>query len=134
MTEFTSPSEYQKLADRTKCDQQKVLDRINEIGPYAIQLLHAVLGLAGEVGELAAQVEGWLWYGKSLDLTNVKEELGDCEWYIAEAANCTTIDMLEIMRANIRKLKKRFPDKFDHEKVLEENRDRTAEAKEVDGR
>jgi hypothetical protein len=71
------PDTYQRLAARTECDQEKVARRM--AGPYPadpeslgvstllpVRVNHGVLGLAGEVGELAAAVERWLYYGHEL--------------------------------------------------------------------
>ena len=124
-----TPNEYQKLAERTECDQNKSLDRMYNY--KAVRLNHAVLGLSGEIGELAAAVERWIYYGQTLDQINIQEELGDCLWYIAEACNDLGINMSDLMTSNIAKLKQRYPEKFDSTKALEENRDREAEAKAI---
>lgn len=120
------PREYQALATRTECDQGRALSRIEGF-PNAVRLLHAVLGLMGEVGELAGALERWLWYAQPLDKTNVKEELGDCQWYLAEAHNALNLNMLETMRANIAKLRDRYPEKYTDDRAVEENRDRVKE-------
>ena len=39
------------------------------------RLLHAVLGLSDEIGELAKAMKARFFYGASLDIVNVKEEL-----------------------------------------------------------
>lgn len=145
------PFEYQQAANRTECSQQKSLVRIklnspdkfferpllpNEGGRLprfcAVRLIHGVLGLQGEVGELAGALEKWLYYGQELDQTNLKEEIGDCLWYLALVCNAMEYDMGSLMRANIEKLKKRFPDKFCEDSVREENRDREKEAETVE--
>ena len=92
--------------------------------------MHAVIGMSGEVGELASAIEKWIWYGQLFDKKNMCEELGDLLWYIAEA--CTAlgdVSLETIMIANIRKLRVRYPEKYSDERALEENRDRKAEAK-----
>lgn len=125
------PSKYQSLAMRTECDQQGVLNRLNIYGTPAVRLIHSVLGMMGELGELAGALERWLWYGQNFDQTNFKEELGDTFWYVALAHNALDLDMLETMRANIAKLKCRYEEKFTELEALEKNRNRKAEANEV---
>lgn len=98
----------------------------------AFRLNHAVIGLAGEVGELASQMQKHLYYQRPLDLTNVKEEAGDILWYLALLFNTLCIDFGDVMESNIAKLRKRFPDKFCLERVKEENRDRAEEAAAVE--
>jgi len=87
--------------------------------------------MTGEVGELAAAVERWIYYGQELDRANVKEELGDLLWYIAECCNAMDFDLQNVMECNIAKLKKRYPAKYDGERAKEENRNRPAERAEV---
>lgn len=127
-----TPKEYQALARRTVCPQPLAWDRINRLHKEAVPFLHAVIGIQGEAGELAAAVEKWLWYGQALDRVNVKEETGDLLWYIALLCNTLGFDLGEVMEANIAKLRKRFPEKYTDEKALEENRDRAAERDEID--
>ena len=135
-----NPNEYQKLAARTECDQWAALDRMVSYRPYEdvhtrqlesklipVRANHAAIGIAGEAGELAAAIERWIYYGKPLDVINVKEELGDLFWYMAEMCNALQLDMGDIMAANIAKLRKRYPEKYTDELAAEENRDRAAE-------
>lgn len=132
MNERMSPREYQKLAGRTECDQNAAAMRYRRHQPTSIRLNHAVLGLIGEVGELAGAIERWLHYGKELDRTNLAEELGDCLWYIALACNAAGISLEAVMTANIDKLKARYPDKYTDQAAGEENRDRKVERKVVE--
>jgi NTP pyrophosphatase (non-canonical NTP hydrolase) len=50
-------------------------------------LVHMLLGLAGEVGELIDALKKHLIYGQPLDVANVDEELGDIEFYLAGIRN-----------------------------------------------
>jgi NTP pyrophosphatase (non-canonical NTP hydrolase) len=94
-------NEYQQLADRTAKHQDMSFD-----------LMHATLGLAGEVGELTDTVKKYLVYNQTLDQANVYEELGDILWFVSLA--CTTIgfSMQDVATDNIEKLKARYPDKY----------------------
>ena len=103
-----SPNEYQKLAMRTCCipyDQKRDM------------LMHAVLGLASEAGEVAGIFQK-KHQGHKVDPEHLKKELGDCLWMIAEA--CTALDwnMEDVMQLNIEKLKARYPDGFDTDHSL----------------
>lgn len=42
-----------------------------------LRLIHAILGIAGETGELTDVVKKHILYNKPLDVVNVKEECGD---------------------------------------------------------
>ena len=82
----------------------------------ATDLLHAALGLTSEVGELADPIKKAMFYGKPLDVENIKEEAGDLLWYLAgplcRALGCT---LEELAAANIAKLKARYPGTYsDH--------------------
>lgn len=132
-------NEYQQLAARTECDQMASRHRMHgvtnpvKVDLTPVRLNHAVLGLAGEVGELAGAVERWIYYGKDLDYVNVSEELGDCLWYIALACNALGLDMGLVMQANIYKLCKRYPDRYNDAAADPANRDRAAERAATEG-
>ena len=126
-----TPNEYQALAARTRCPQTVALARLRSgvyppIGGGAM-LLHGVIGLTGEVGELASAIEKYAWYGQAFDRCNTIEEVGDCLWYLSEILDALDIPLEQVMSMNIAKLKKRFPEKFTEEKAREENRDRENE-------
>ena len=90
--------EYQALAGRT----EKMLDTKG-------RLQHALLGILSEGGELADTIKKHVIYGQPLDVENLKEEIGDLFWYPAVIANALGLDLGEIAKQNIEKLKKRFP-------------------------
>ena len=121
-----NPDDYQLLAKRTECDQSEAKKRYEN---YAmVRMNHSVMGLTGEVGEMAGALERALHYGQSFNLPNFVEEIGDCLWYLALACNACGVQMSDVMNANIEKLRQRYPEKFDGNKALEENRDRAKEA------
>lgn len=126
-----NPNTYQKQALRTVCPQNKALKRI-ENRPHGSQILHAVIGLTGEVGELASAVEKFAYYEQQFDSNNVVEEIGDCLWYLVELCDAIGVSLETCMDLNIAKLKSRYPEKFNHEKAKEENRNRQKELKDFD--
>lgn len=133
MGRILSANEYQDLASRTDPDRTKqVVVKIMDDGPNSSWLLHSQIGLAGEVGELAAAIQRWLYYGKPLDRTNVIEELGDLCWYLAQACRAMDIKLEDVMKANINKLLKRYPEKYTDFHAAEENRDRSGEREEIE--
>lgn len=62
--------------------QQKAYTFVNDLGNNH-NLVHAVFGIKDEVGEIVGAIKKHLFYGKELDLVNIKEELGDALWFIA---------------------------------------------------
>jgi NTP pyrophosphatase (non-canonical NTP hydrolase) len=121
-------NQYQKSAMRTECDQAVAMRRY--MSEMAIRLNHAVLGLTGEVGELATAVEKWLHYGRELDRVNLKEEFGDCLWYLCLGMSAVGLKMEDVMEANLRKLRTRYPDRYSDERAYQ--RDREAERRALD--
>jgi NTP pyrophosphatase (non-canonical NTP hydrolase) len=115
-----TPDEYVELALRTEnMNYYKITERVTE--EQNIRLLHAFIGMSTETGELMDALKKYLIYGKDLDVANLEEELGDMLWYIALAISSIkkikepfhgscSFDL--IMSANIRKLAKRYGDKY----------------------
>ena len=112
---------YIKQAIRTNTDLK------HPIGLHNQDLIHAAFGLCSEAGELIDQIKRHFFYGKPLDIVNIKEEMGDMFWYLAILADWLECDFSEIMTANIEKLKVRYPEKFSMDKAL--HRDLNAERK-----
>jgi NTP pyrophosphatase (non-canonical NTP hydrolase) len=86
--------------------------------------LHMVLGMQTEAAEIADVYKKHIAYKKELDLVNVKEELGDIMWYIANMCNMHGWDLRDIMQTNIDKLRARFPEKFTKEHAVNRNLDK----------
>lgn len=99
-------NEYQSLAMRTS----------NKHLRPDQHLLNGALGLTGESGEIADLVKKYFMQGHALDPEHIAKELGDVCWYIAETATALGYDLETIMKMNIEKLKKRYPDGFDSER------------------
>ena len=118
---------YQKLALRTNGpDYLKTANRISggyvkECNSASIDLLHASMGIVTEAGELQDALKKHYFYGKELDKTNVKEEVGDLLWYCAIILESLDTDFESVMQTNIDKLKARYPNKFTEESAV--NRD-----------
>ncbi len=96
-------NEYQELAMTTlnpKLSKKEVL-------------INSVMGLCGESGEAIDIVKKWLAQGHELDKEHLAKELGDIAWYLAEAATALDLPLEQIFRANIEKLKNRYPEGFD---------------------
>jgi NTP pyrophosphatase (non-canonical NTP hydrolase) len=92
--------EYQRGALRTAAPR----DKKNE-------LLHLVLGLTGESGEVAEKFKKWIRDLDSdetkLDRPSIAKELGDVLWYLAVLADYLDLSLDEIATANLAKLASR---------------------------
>ena len=82
------------------------------------KLKNACLGLAGECGEVCDVMKKSLFQGHTLDRAHLIEELGDCAWYLAEAASGLGVSLEDILLQNIAKLKRRYPAGFDPERSM----------------
>ncbi len=101
--EALTANEYQKLAMTT----------LNPCLSKRDVLLNGVMGLCGESGECIDLVKKHLHQGHDLDREKLAKELGDVAWYLAETAWALDLSLEEILRGNLDKLKKRFPQGFD---------------------
>ena len=86
-------------------------------------LINSVMGLCGESGEAIDIVKKWLAQGHELDRARLAKELGDVAWYLAEAATALDIPLAEILRANLDKLKARYPEGFSARNSIERAED-----------
>lgn len=71
-------------------------------------LLHMVIGISGESGELLDSIKKAVIYQKPLDLENVIEELGDLEFYMEGLRQELQITREQTLQATISKLAVRY--------------------------
>lgn len=95
------------------------------------RLFHALIGIATESTELIEAIIKAIENDVDIDHVNVREELGDLNWYQAIAVDASDADWDNILEVNIAKLKKRYPDKFTADAAI--NRDLHAERKILEG-
>lgn len=81
---------------------------VNEMTLTKAHLLHMVLGVAGEVGELVDAIKKHCFYDKPLDYVNLAEELGDLEFYLAGLRQGLQLKREGILQGNIDKLSVRY--------------------------
>lgn len=65
---------------------------------YSSALVHGVLGVSSECGELNSTIKAHAYYGKPLDLVNMSEELGDILWFCAYLVANENLSMTEPVR------------------------------------
>lgn len=114
-----NPEQYINEAQMTKSDQYNT-----GIDP---DVVHAIIGISTESGELLDVIKKFMFYGKDIDWVNLDEEIGDVLWYVAIYLKARGLTLEEAMAKNNAKLKARFPDKFSTEKAI--NRDLETERK-----
>ena len=96
-------NEYQRLAMRTLNPGLDARD----------VLINGVMGLCGESGEAIDLVKKHLAQGHPLDRDALVDELGDVAWYVAETAHALGVDLETVLRRNVEKLARRYPQGFD---------------------
>ncbi len=104
----TKSGNYEKIHDRLSSEK-------------SIDLIHAIMGLSTEVGELIDNVKKHIFYGKELDVVNIKEEGGDVCWYLSLLLKTLDINFEDMLKTNHDKLRARYGDKFSEERAI--NRD-----------
>ena len=70
------------------------------------QVIYPALGLAAEAGEVANKVKKILRDGK-FDRAAIADEVGDCLWYIAALCRDLNVEMADLAKDNLEKLKSR---------------------------
>lgn len=95
-----------------------------------INFLHGAIGASGETGELLDIAKKRLVYGKKVDVVHVIEEIGDVLHYLTYMCDAVDITFEECMKANKRKLIKRYGEEFSATAAL--NRDLDGERKELE--
>lgn len=99
----------------------KVRDRMQS--EDNLKLMHYILGIGSEAGELQDALKKTLIYGKELDVVNIKEELGDLMWYMARTLEVIGCSFEEITYINNQKLRSRYGEKFTEHAALNRNLD-----------
>lgn len=104
---YMTLNEYQTRAART----------INHANSPAEMEMHALHGMCGEIGELQSLYQK-MYQGHQFDKVHAMKELGDLMWFIAEYCTACGFTLEEVAKANIEKLKARYPEGFETDKSL----------------
>jgi NTP pyrophosphatase (non-canonical NTP hydrolase) len=104
-------------------DYEKIKHRIAT--RRLVRLLHGAMGLSTEANELLDALKKTIFYGKELDEVNIKEEIGDCLWYIALVLDEIKSSFEEVQEININKLFARYGISFNEAGAIK--RDLSAE-------
>ena len=111
------------------CNFTEIAKRLSD--KRTIRLLHAATGMVDEAAEFLAVVRKHIFYGKDIDIVNLKEECGDSLWFEAIALHELGFSFEEVMVMVIQKLRKRYHEKnFSSEAAI--NRDLKEERSELE--
>lgn len=97
-------------------DGQEIIDSLT---PLDAHILHMGVGVAGEAGELLDAIKKAVIYRKPIDIENVKEELGDLEFYMEGIRQALGITRQETLDGNIAKLSIRYGQKYSNQSAVE---------------
>ncbi len=90
-----------------------------------VDLIHGLIGIIGECGEMAEVLVHYIDTGEGMDVQNIREESSDIGWFLNLILAWANSDIPSTLEANIRKLARRFPTQFTLEDYS--NRDKPAE-------
>ena len=101
---------YQQLSKRTLIDKptEPLTDKEHMI-------IWNAIGIAGEAGEINDLVKKGIFHQHGLDVAEVAEEIGDLMWYVAALCTKLELNLSNILKYNVAKLEKRYPDGFSSE-------------------
>lgn len=94
------------------------------ITPEQLNVIHMLMGICGEAGELLDAIKKHVMYNKPLDLENVVEELGDIEFYMEGMRQALGIDRQDTLDYNKKKLLKRYASGTYSDKQAQERADK----------
>ena len=95
----------------------------NQVG-VIFRLSQGLMGLCGESGESIDILKKHLYQGHELNREHLVNELGDVAWYLALSADALGYSLEEILKKNLEKLARRYPDgQFDAEKSINRPRE-----------
>lgn len=106
-------NEYHELAQRTSRKDMAKRDHI----------FNGCMGLCGEAGEVIDLVKKHAFQDGRQIRDELRDELGDVLWYIAETASAMGLSMEEIAQYNISKLRRRYPDGFEADRSMYRDED-----------
>lgn len=86
------------------------------------RIFHGIIGMATESTELLEALLSVL-NGENIDAVNIGEELFDTCWYIAILMDTLGFEWDPVLDAGIKKLKARYPEKFDSSQAINRNLD-----------
>jgi NTP pyrophosphatase (non-canonical NTP hydrolase) len=113
-------NDYQELALRTCPAKPTDFSSLRVDGTlYAPDhFAMASMGLAGEAGEACDYMKKVLFHGHKLDVQKLSKEIGDVLWYAAVLSKFAGLNLGDVAKLNIEKLKARYPEGFASDKSI----------------
>lgn len=99
-------------AETGEHDWRVALSFVHADPKTAEHIVHGIIGLATEAGELLEALYTAVGKERQLDTVNICEEVGDGKWYMAILAKACGFEWGADEAVNIAKLRARFPNAF----------------------
>lgn len=84
-----------------------------------VRLLHGIIGISAEAGELLDIIKRQMVYHKTPDAYHVREELGDLLHYMFYVMDKYDFTLEDLMNDNVAKLRIRYPEGYSNQAALE---------------
>lgn len=119
---YNKPAPHLKPAEYEMTAFTLQLHNLHNLPQGGIDILHAIIGKATEAGELLELLMNSLATpGVPFDQTNFVEEIGDGFWYDSIGLEAVGSNFDDATNRNNRKLRTRFPDKFNEAEAVTRN-------------
>jgi len=116
------------VASRSK-NPLEIRKEFADKNPIDVAILHGVMGVATEAGELLGALKKSFAYNQTVDYENIIEEIGDIEFYLTMIRNAMQLGRGEVLEANMKKLTERYPEGYS-DQAAKERADKIGEGKE----
>ena len=98
---------------------------LQSLCPEKAHLLHMIIGLSGEVGELLDSIKKHVFYEQQPNTANFIEELGDIEFYLQGLRSALNLNRNDILEGNLDKLSTRYNEGSFSNKAAKERADKS---------
>jgi NTP pyrophosphatase (non-canonical NTP hydrolase) len=99
----------------------EVIDPCTSLEYVHQDVLHSILGIATEAGELLERLSMMQVAPDVSHRENLIEEIGDTLWYVTLLCTALGVDQSHVRAVNAAKLMKRFPELFSQQAALSRN-------------
>lgn len=121
---MNTTKQYSEMVTKLSKPGEEILAAIR---PEQAEALHMGILAATEAGELLDAIKKWSIYQKDLDFKNVIEEMGDIEFAMERLRQMFDLPRELILRCNIQKLGKRYPEGSYSDKAAQDRADKKGE-------
>ncbi len=112
---------HQELVKKLVKPGEQISD---ELSPRKCNLIHMIMGICGESGELLDAIKKHTIYNLGLDMNNIIEELGDLEFFMEGFRQELNISREETLKKNIEKLSIRYKNLTYSNEAAKERKDK----------